>query len=198
MHRSTWAGLSLSALLGAALLFSTTSCSKTEMEEGPGGATHPGATRGRALVNRLVAAIVPSGTTTYTFTVTRECDCPFGTLACTGTSSPIGSAISSQNSTTVTCQGTSPHGNPPNNSACVLQRGENSSNDGPIYYVKPSSGTGKVLMIRIKGGTLPTDPDHTWFTYNVANNTWAADEQASIYFTWSVLTSQPTYCCGAN
>lgn len=190
-------GLGLSALLGAAFLFSVTSCSKSEMEEGPSGGTHTGALRGRALVNRMVAAIVPSGTTSYTFTVTRECDCPFGTLACTGTSSPVGSAISSQNSTTVTCQGTSPHGNPPNNTACVMLRGENASTPGPIYYVKPSGG-GKVLQVRIKGGTLQTDPDHTWFTYNVADNAWTADEQASVYFTWSVLTTPPSYCCGAN
>jgi len=66
-----------------------------------------------------------------------------------------------------------------------------------IYCYKIAGG-GKVLVVRIKGGTLQTDPDHTWFTYNETTDSWSAHEQASTYFTWSVLSAQPTHCCSGD
>ena len=170
--------LLLVALLGA--------CSKEEPATPDGPAVH-GLLKGKASVNRIAFATPSSQGATYTFTVTSACDCAHGTLLSSSTV-PNENNILEQSATALYCRGTSS-----GSGYCVLARGANASTPGPQYYIKPSNG-GRVLAVRVKGGgTIPTS--HDWFTYNSTSNTWSPDAEASGYFVWSVLSSQPNNCC---
>ena len=171
------------------------SCSKDEpFGVGSDGSPQVGSTKQRGLVNRIVAVYTTADQSTYTFNVSSACNCPHGSLVCSGNTQPKGSKIYEQYADQLQCIGASPGSTPPNDLYCILTRGANANTGGPQYYVKPQNN-GRVLAIRIKGTTMLPDYND-WFTYNVTSNSWTANPAASTYFIWSVLSGQPTYCCG--
>src|SRR5262245_27017330 len=188
-------------LLLALPLFVFTACSKENRSPAQPSAQHSGSLK-RTGGNTVV--IWPrSPVASYTFTVTQECDCPYGTITCVGSSAasaslgepePLTSGILGQSDGVLYTQGASPYSEPPNADACTLIKGPDAETDGPVYYIKPSGGE-SILVLQLKGGSELPD-DHDWFTYQEATDTWTWDPLAENYFRCTIVTiDNLSGCC---
>ena len=165
-------------------------CSKTAT--GPAHATADDLGGLKRAGNDIVVVWPKSGkTTSFTFNVTTDCNCPYGTLTCNG--SPMGSEILEQSDTRLWVEGESPYSEPVSSSSCLLEKGPNVYTPGPLYYITPVD-PGRTLRIQVRSSATIPD-DRAFFTYIEESDTWEAHESASTYFDWSVLSGLPENCC---
>lgn len=171
-------GLYMAALMVGVL----TSCNKEDSRIDPTGANDGPEIINTKINHRFLA--FSGGSAPYSFTV-KKVNCTWGVAE--NSDNSYGHVVySGQNPTQYTsqlyCNASS--------SACIFDKGPNSSTGGPVYRIKANQGgtpaTRKTLVVQVKGLEVFSQSNcGAWFTYNVASNQWVACSGASTYFVWS-------------